>query len=112
MYAIRDTIQDFSDLPYYGKLGVILKVTGDEGDTLSDYYVAFQGNGVWKNYCTCNICRLDNSTMPHALINNNNGTFTFKELDWTDRTCGDSETNADPSFVGKKIKALHFTKID
>jgi len=111
MYAIRDKIQDFSKLPYYGKLGVILKVTGDEGDTLSDYYVAFQGNGVWnETIAPATSVGLDNSTMPHALINNNNGTFTFKELDWTDRTCGDSETNADPSFVGKKINNLTFYK--
>ena len=105
MYAIRDKIQDFSDLPYYGKLGVILKITGDEGDTLSDYYVAFQGNGVWnETIAPATSVGLDNSTMPHALINNNNGTFTFKELDFDDRTCGDSDTNADPSFVGKKNK--------
>ena len=111
MYAIRDKIQDFSDLPYYGKLGVILKVTGDEGDTLSDYYVAFQGNGVWnETIAPATSVGLDNSTMPHALINNNNGTFTFKQLDWTDRTCGDSDTNANPSFVGKKINGLTFYK--
>ena len=111
MYAIRDKIQDFSDLPYYGKLGVILKITGDEGDTLSDYYVAFQGNGVWnETIAPATSVGLDNSTMPHALINNNNGTFTFKELDFDDRTCGDSDTNADPSFVGKKINNLTFYK--
>ena len=111
MYAIRDKIQDFSDLPYYGKLGVILKVTGDEGDTLSDYYVAFQGNGVWnETIAPATSVGLDNSTMPHALVNNNNGTFTFKQLDFDDRTCGDSDTNADPSFVGKKINNLTFYK--
>ena len=45
-------------------------------------------------------------TMPHALINNNNGTFTFKELDWVDRTCGDTDTNPDPTFLGKTIQNL------
>ena len=48
MYAIRDEIQDFTRLPYYGKTGVKIKVTGDEGDTLTDYFVSFQGNGVWS----------------------------------------------------------------
>jgi len=111
MYAVRDKIQDFSKLPYYGKLGVILKITGDEGDTLSDYYVKFEGNGVWnETIAPATSVGLDNSTMPHALINNNNGTFTFKQLDWTDRVCGDSDTNADPSFVGKKINNLTFYK--
>ena len=111
MYAVRDKIQDFSKLPYYGKLGVILKITGDEGDTLSDYYVKFEGNGVWnETIAPATSVGLDNSTMPHALVNNNNGTFTFKQLDWTDRVCGDSDTNADPSFVGKKINNLTFYK--
>ena len=111
MYSIRDKIQDFAKLPYYGKLGVILKITGDEGDSLSDYYVKFDGNGVWnETLAPATSVGLDNSTMPHALINNNNGTFTFQQLDWTDRVCGDIDTNANPTFVGKKINNLTFYK--
>jgi len=111
MYSIRDKIQDFAKLPYYGKVGVILKITGDEGDSLSDYYVKFDGNGVWnETLAPATSVGLNNSTMPHALINNNNGTFTFQELDWTDRVCGDIDTNANPTFVGKKINNLTFYK--
>jgi hypothetical protein len=111
MYHIRDTIQDFTKLPYYGKTGVIIKVTGEEGDTLSDYFVSFAGNGTWsETIAPATSLGVTNSTMPHALINNNNGTFTFKELSWDDRTCGDSDTNADPSFIGKKIQNLTFYK--
>ena len=52
-----------------------------------DYYVAFQGNGVWnETIAPATSVGLDNSTMPHALVNNNNGTFTFKQLDFDDRT--------------------------
>ena len=79
MYAIKDTIQDFTKLPYYGKEGTIIKVTGDEGDTLSDYYVKFDGMGVWtETIAPATSVGLDDTTMPHALINNNDGTFTFK----------------------------------
>jgi len=54
---------------------------------------------------------LTDTTMPHALINNNDGTFTFQKLDWTDRNCGDAtDTNTDPSFVGKTIQNLTFYK--
>ena len=111
MYAIKDKIQDFTKLPYYGKDGVIIQVTGDEGDTLSDYFVKFEGNGIW-NECIAPATSvgLTDTTMPHALINNNNGTFTFKKLDWNDRICGDATTNADPSFVGKAIQNLTFYK--
>ena len=111
MYHIRDTIQDFSKLPYYGKTGVIVKITGEEGDTLSDYYVKFTGNGVWsETIAPATSLGVTNSTMPHALINNNNGTFTFQELSWDDRVCGDIETNSNPSFIGKKIQNLTFYK--
>ena len=112
MYGIKDTIQDFTKLPYYGKVGTIVKVTGDEGDTLSDYYVKFDGTGVWtETLAPATSLGLTDTTMPHALINNNDGTFTFQKLDWVDRSCGDStDTNTDPSFVGKKIQNLTFYK--
>lgn len=112
MYAIRDEIQDFSKLPFYGKTGVIIKITGEEGETLSDYYVKFTGkSGVWnETIAPATSVGLNNSTMPHALINNNNGTFTFQQLDWTDRACGDIDSNPNPTFVGRKINNLTFYK--
>ena len=112
MYAIRDDIQDFSKLPFYGKTGVIIKITGEAGDTLSDYYVKFSGkSGVWNETVAPGTSNgVDNSKMPHALINNNNGSFTFQELDWTDRKCGDIDSNPNPTFVGKKINNLTFYK--
>ena len=111
MYVVRDEIQDFSRLPYYGKTGVKIKVTGDEGDTLTDYFVAFQGNGVWsETIAPGTSLGLTNSTMPHALVNNNNGTFTFKQLEFNPRICGDATTNPDPSFVGQAIQNLTFYK--
>ena len=98
-------------LPFNSKTGVIIKITGEEGDTLSDYFVNYTGDGVWtETIAPATSVGINNSTMPHALVNNNNGTFTFKELDYTDRTCGDADTNADPSFLGKKIQNLTFYK--
>jgi hypothetical protein len=111
MYSVRDEISDFTKLPYHASTDSIIKVTGDEGDTLSDYYVKYETDGVWKETVGQGVSLgLDNSTMPHALINNNDGTFTFQEIDWTDRTCGDGITNANPSFVNNKINNLLFYK--
>ena len=111
MYSVRDEISDFTKLPYHASTDSIIKVTGDEGDTLSDYYVKYQTDGVWKETVGQGVSLgLDNSTMPHALINNNDGTFTFQEIDWTDRTCGDGITNSNPSFVNNKINNLLFYK--
>lgn len=109
MYAVKDSIQDFTDLPYYAKPNMIIQITGEEGDALSDYYVKFIANGVWKETVGPGVkLGLDNSTMPHALVNNNNGTFTFEEQTYTDRVAGDADTNAAPSFVGQKINNLTF----
>ena len=52
-------------MPYYAKPGMIIQITGEEGDTLSDYYVNFVANGVWKETVGPGVkLGLDNSTMP------------------------------------------------
>ena len=109
MYAVKDAIQDFTDLPYYAKPGMILQITGEEGDTLSDYYVEFKANGVWSECVGPGVkLGLDNATMPYALINNNNNTFSFTQQTYTNRASGDDITNSAPSFVGKKVSNLTF----
>nr|WMM95544.1 tail tubular protein B [Methylophilales phage MEP433]WOZ55713.1 tail tubular protein B [Methylophilales phage MEP434] len=111
MYHVRDSIQDFTQLPFHAKLNMIIKITGDEGDTLSDYFVNYTGDGVWEETIAPSTNNgVDTAKMPHALINNNDGTFTFQELQWTGRTCGDSDTNPDPTFIGKTIQNLTFYK--
>ena len=110
-YSIKDEISDFTKLPYHGLSGSKIKIIGAEGDVISDYWVEFKTDGVWEEtIAPATSLGLNNSTMPHALINNNDGTFTFKELDWTDRKCGDSDSNADPTFVNRKINNLTFYK--
>ena len=42
MYAVKDEVQDFADLPFYAPTDAVVKITGDEGDILSDYYVNFK----------------------------------------------------------------------
>ena len=111
MYSVRDEISDFTKLPYHASTDSKIKITGDEGDTLSDYWVQYETDGLWKETIAPDVSLgLDNSTMPHTLINNNDGTFTFQEIDWNDRTCGDGITNANPSFVNNKINNLLFYK--
>ena len=58
----------------------------------------------------------DASTMPHALVNNRDNTFTFKKLDqttdadnyWKTREVGDVTTNPFPSIQDKKIQKIFF----
>ena len=50
----------------------------------------------------------DLTTMPHLLVRNADGTFTFKKAEWEPRAVGDAKTAENPSFVGKKIKDVVF----
>ena len=66
------------------------------------------------------IAGFDPATMPHALINNRDGTFTFSKLDlttansngndnyWKERVVGDDITNPFPSFTGRNIQKIFF----
>ena len=109
MYAIKDEINDFANLPYYAKPNMIIKITGDEGDVLSDYYVKFEEDGLWKETVAPGVkVGLNETTMPFALVNNNDGTFTFDKISWVDRVAGDETTNPAPKFVGKTINNLTF----
>ena len=111
MYVIRDEIQKFSNLPFYAKVDMIVVVTGDEGEILTDYYVKYTGDGVWQETVGPGVSvGLDDATMPHALINNRDGTFTFRKQTYNDRTAGDATSNPNPSFVGVTIQNLTFYK--
>ena len=109
MYSVRDEIQDFTKLPFHANATSKIKITGQEADRLGDYWVEYVSDGVWEECIAPAVSAgLNNATMPHALINNNDGTFTFQELDWNDRTVGDGISNPNPTFVGNKINNLTF----
>ena len=109
--AIPGEIRNFGDLPAVGFDGTIVRVTGDPGTNVDDYYVKFVGDGVgsWIETVGPGVSTgLDRSTMPHVLVSNADGTFTFKEFEWDERIAGDEETNANPSFVGETITNILF----
>ena len=112
MYVIRDTINDFTDLPYYAPAGTIIKITGDEGITTTDYHVAFDGNGTWTETVGPGVkTTIDPTTMPHKLVRNaSNNTFSFSQCAWDTRVCGDDDTNPVPSFIGYTPNNITFYK--
>ena len=116
MGEVKDTADDFIDLPSHSRNGWTLAVTGDVESNNDDYYVKFTaddpsgapfGKGTWAESAATGVkYQLDATTMPHVLIRNSDGTFTFKKATWDARTAGDAVTAPPPSFVGKKIKGL------
>ena len=123
MYAFTDAVQNVSKLPAFCKNGYIVKVSNTENAGEDDYYVKFIadngdiGSGIWDETVQPGIVAgFDYDTMPHALVNNLDGTFTFTTLDptnepdnyWEDRQAGDETTNPLPTFVDKNISQLFF----
>ena len=112
--AIKGSIDALSDLPTIAEHGFIIKVLGSKATSLDDFYVKFEanagsgfGSGRWRETVGPGIAyKFDPTTMPHVLVNNNDGTFTFRKFDWSPRVAGDATTAPDPTFVGSKINNL------
>lgn len=114
--VFQDSVANASRLPAQAKDGYIVKIVNSADLTADDMYVKFEtsgsatyGPGTWVETTKPGITfELDEATLPHQLVRNADGTFTFSSVDWNDRIVGDTESNPDPSFIGKKISNLFF----
>ena len=126
--VVKDTVQNFSDLPSPAINNMVVEVTGDAGNTFDNYYVKFEefqdGDGVWKETVKPDIqVALDSTTLPHSLIRTADGNFRFTQLDGTtyqvggtdfttpkygQRVAGDEDSAPTPSFIGRKLNDLFF----
>jgi hypothetical protein len=112
---IKGTIDTISDLPTTAEHGFIVKVVGSAATGADDYYVKFVANagsgfdhGIWQETVAPGIQYLfDAATMPHVLVRENDGTFTFRKFAWSGRVAGDAITAPVPSFVGSKIQNVN-----
>ena len=116
--ATVGTVQRFDDLPNKAPDGYIAHIQGDQTNNFDDYYVKFVsdngtqtklGEGTWVEWTKPNITyELDYSTMPHLLIRQPDGSFTFEEAEWGDRAVGDETSIPTPSFVGNTLTDVFF----
>ena len=89
--AFKGEVTAISSLPKQFKDGAIIKVSGDVNSNGDDYYVKFTtegggsyGAGSWKETIGFNVpLRFDGTTMPHVIIREANGTFTYRNLNQT-----------------------------
>jgi hypothetical protein len=115
MKLVKGAVQRFSDLPSRGFHGFRVQITGDSNSSFDDYWVEYNdvsGNphsSVWiealkggERY------RINPNTMPHGLVREANGTFTFKPMVWEPRKTGDNDSNPFPSLMGKTINDIFF----
>lgn len=124
--AFKGSVRDVADLPGSCVTGMVLKIQNLENLTGDEYYVKFEVNGAaakgvgsWVETVASGITTtLDPDTMPHAIIRESNGTFTFRSLNeadkdgddlyWVERRAGDDESNPMPTLLGGKITGISF----
>ena len=113
--GIKGSVGSLSNLPTRADHGFIVEIQGSAATRTDDYYVKFEtnagsgfGEGVWKETVAPGIVyKFDATTMPHVLVRESNGTFTFKKFDWSARVAGDVTTAPNPSFVGSTIQNVN-----
>lgn len=109
-FGFLRTTQKFTNLPSTAPDGFIIKVAGEKGSTTDDYYIRYDATeGVWVECAKPDILTtIDASTMPHVLVREADGTFTFREAEWSERDIGDDDSNPVPSFVDQNINDIFF----
>lgn len=114
IHLAKDIVESINALPTKAPEGFTVKVTGAQENTFDDYYIKFTPSsgtdfteGVWEETVKPGIkWKLDPSTMPHTLVREADGTFTFKQVEWGNREVGDEKTNPERTFVGRKINGM------
>lgn len=102
--------QTFTKLPLNAPNGYIVKIVGDTAKSADQYYVQYDASRkVWSEVVGWDVeVNLRAETMPHALVRTADGNFEFKMLSWSNRKCGDDDTNPWPSFVDSTINDVFF----
>lgn len=103
MRSFVSDVQSFSDLPPTSPEGRIVRVAGDLETHGDDYYVVYS-KGIWRECLNWNGGETFNvTTMPHVLVRESDGTWTFRNHTWGGRQVGDSDSSKNPSFAGTTI---------
>lgn len=112
---LQGTVQSFTDLPKTTDPsppheGDIYEIQGDSTTDFATYYV-IRSSGVWNETVKPGVQNaIDATTMPWALVRQADGTFNFAPFSWEPRRVGDETTNPNPSFVGRTLRDVFFTK--
>lgn len=109
-FGILKSVQKFTNLPATAPDGYLVKIVGEEGSNTDDYYVKYSAEEkVWKECARPNLKNhFDTSTLPHVLVREADGTFTFRRAEWESRDIGDEDSNPLPSFIGQTINDVFY----
>ena len=109
-FGIIKSTQRFTNLPASAPDGFTVKITGEKGSNTDDYYVRYDAETqVWRECVRPGLKNhIKNNTMPHVLVREADGTFTFKEAEWDAREAGDEDSNPLPSFIDNTINDIFY----
>lgn len=108
--AYTTSVQEFDDLPPTEDQGRLVSIEGNLDDEGTSYWVEYD-KGIWKETIGYNAKReFDATTMPHVLEKTGPNTFVFTPHVWNQRTCGDDDSNPNPTFVGRSLNGLFLFK--
>lgn len=120
IYVFAGTTQTFSELPVIAPDGFVIGIQANPDVEDSDpYYVKAEVNQTGDTFgpVTWTECAapgilyiIDETTMPHTLTREADGTFTYEAAPWVDRVVGDDNTNSAPTFIGNPINECFFYK--
>lgn len=104
----RGEVASVEKLPETANNGDMYKITGSVGSNFVSYYVRRNG-AVWDETRANGLKNnIDGTTMPHCLVREADGTFTFAPFSWAPRRVGDENTNPAPTFIGRAIRDVFF----
>lgn len=113
--CLTKQVQSFVGLPAKAFEGYQVEVTGAASTSADNYYLTYTeagtsgATGIWRESPKPGRkTNLSPATMPHTLIRNADGTFTFKRAEWDPCKAGDDRTVKEPSFIGKRINDVFF----
>lgn len=109
-FGTLQVTQKFSNLPASAPDGFTVKVAGEEGSASDDYYIEYNAEDqVWEETVRPGLInKMNAATLPHVLVREADGTFTFREAEWNDREIGDDDSNPEPSFIGQTINDVFY----
>lgn len=109
-YPIKGYVSAVTKLPPAAPNGYIIRIKGQSNTSDDDYYVNYdEQKNAWLECPKGGIpYKYKQDTMPHALVRQQDGTFSFKRLQWDARGVGDEDSNPQPSFVGNTINDIFF----
>ena len=105
--AFKGSVTAPGQLPKQFLDGLKIKVSGSNDTGADDYWVIFQttdntasGFGVWEEtIAPSTITTINEETMPHAIIREANGTFTYRKLDQASASGGTTSITGIPTSI-------------